>query len=155
MNLPTSKLSDSILAAPDNIYSMAEAAKKLHISRQSLQGLIQRHLIYAANGRRKLFSDDDLAQLWQAMRMHSVHRAEADPKASPSDETLYARVRAFTSKGRDKAAVGSCRTRRIRRSRPSTSCPVPHGWREVEWARSPPSGCHSAPLGSAALPGKI
>lgn len=83
---------------PESIYSMVEAAKKLRISRQSLQALVQQHPFYAANGRRKLFSDDDLAQLWQAMRAHPTRRAAPSSMASPSEETLYARVHAMTSK---------------------------------------------------------
>jgi hypothetical protein len=54
---------------PPKIYTMKEAATALRISRRSLQDLIREYPHYALNGSRKLFSDADLAALWEAMRL--------------------------------------------------------------------------------------
>lgn len=48
--------------------TMDEAATWLRMSRRALQDLVQRHPFYYANGRRKLFSEEHIAQLYLALR---------------------------------------------------------------------------------------
>ena len=55
--------------SPGQIFTMAEAANRLHISRRSLQDLIKTHPHYASNGARKLFSEVHVALLWDAMQL--------------------------------------------------------------------------------------
>jgi hypothetical protein len=50
------------------IYCVAEVAARLGIGRRKLQDLLADHPHYALNGNRKLFSEDDILSLWDAMR---------------------------------------------------------------------------------------
>lgn len=49
-------------------YTMEEAAQRLRIGRRNLQELVKDHPYYYSNGARKLFTEDDIAALIQAMR---------------------------------------------------------------------------------------
>ena len=51
-----------------SIYTMQEAAERLRICRRNLQELIKRYPFYFPNGRRKLFTENDLAALIAALR---------------------------------------------------------------------------------------
>jgi hypothetical protein len=47
---------------------MDETAEMLRISRRALQDLVKLHPHYYSNGRRKLFTESDIAALREAMR---------------------------------------------------------------------------------------
>lgn len=89
------------------ILTMNEAAERLRISRRSLQDLIKKHPHYAANGRKKLFSESDLTALWEAMRCHSsslgAETRGTGTFAVPSEARLYSRARELTAKKRRKS----------------------------------------------------
>lgn len=52
-------------------YTMDEAAAELRICRRMLQDLVARHPHYHANGRRKLFTETEIAALRTAMRQEA------------------------------------------------------------------------------------
>lgn len=56
------------------VYSLNEAAEKLHMSRRALQDTIRRLPYYAKNGRVYLFSEDDITKIWEGMREESNER---------------------------------------------------------------------------------
>lgn len=74
------------------IYSVVQAAARLGVSRRKLQDLITAHPHYALNGNRKLFSEDDILKLWDAMRrpVREKHlfffQHEPTPFAAPTDD---------------------------------------------------------------------
>lgn len=51
-----------------SIYTMQEAAERPRICRRNLQELTKRYPFYFSNGRRKLFTENDLAALIAALR---------------------------------------------------------------------------------------
>ena len=51
-----------------NMMTMEEAAETLRISRRALQEIIKRHPFYVPNGRRKLFTEADLAAIVAGLR---------------------------------------------------------------------------------------
>lgn len=55
-------------ALTEAIYTMEEAAARLRISRRTLQELIKDHRFYFSTGRRKLFTEGDIANLIEALR---------------------------------------------------------------------------------------
>jgi excisionase family DNA binding protein len=75
------------------IYTMNEAAARMRISRRALQELIKRHPFYFPNGRRKLFTEDDLANLVAALREDGGARRRANSFAHTPE------VRAESFKG--------------------------------------------------------
>ena len=64
--------------------TMEECAKRLHISRRTLQELVKRHPYYMEAGRRKLFAKIDFERLQEALRcrsgyLHQVQEREIEP----------------------------------------------------------------------------
>lgn len=78
------------------ILTMDEAAERLRISRRSLQELVKDHPHYAANGRKKLFSEGYIAALWEAMRCRSSSSNAQDRTTGTSgvqsEDKLYSRA---------------------------------------------------------------
>ena len=56
------------------IYTMKEAAARIRISRRALQDVIKRYPFYFPNGRRKLFTEADLANIVTALREEIASR---------------------------------------------------------------------------------
>lgn len=87
-----------------HILTMDEAAERLRISRRSLQELVKSHPHYAANGRKKLFSEGDIAALWEAMRCRSNLSDARDQTIGMSgvlsEAKLYSRARELIGKRR-------------------------------------------------------
>ena len=67
-------MTDKAAAPLGRVYSLNEAAAKLHMSRRALQDIIKRLPFYAKNGRVYLFSDDDIGKIWDGMRGESNER---------------------------------------------------------------------------------
>lgn len=76
------------------IYSMQEATVALRCSRRFLQDLIKKYPFYASKGGRKMFSEDDIRDLWKAMRCPSPSQSEASTtiSAAPSGASPYMRA---------------------------------------------------------------
>lgn len=68
--------------ALEKSYTMEEAAAELRICRRMLQDLIGRHPHYHANGRRKLFTETELASLRHAMA-REAHGGDLPPVPVP------------------------------------------------------------------------
>jgi hypothetical protein len=106
------------LPANDNeplgrIYSFEEAAEKLHVGKRSMQGIVQRHPHYAKNGRVYLFSENDIRLIWEGMHCHSSLQSAKAPNSgisvAPSENNLYSRARALTTKKPQKPYASSVR----------------------------------------------
>lgn len=52
------------------ILTMDEAAERLRISRRALQEILKDHPFYFQNGRRKLFTEGDIASIIEALRVN-------------------------------------------------------------------------------------
>ena len=93
------------------ILTMDEAAERLRISRRSLQDLVKDHPHYAANGRKKLFSEGDIAALWEAMRCRSNSSGAKDRTTGTSEvlseEKLYSRARELIGKKRRRRSASA------------------------------------------------
>ncbi|SDP47151.1 hypothetical protein SAMN05428967_2268 [Phyllobacterium sp. YR620] len=58
------------MTAPlSQIYTLAEAEEKLRMKPNALGRLARRHGLCSANGRNLLFSEQDLVDLWEIMRV--------------------------------------------------------------------------------------
>lgn len=78
------------------IYTLAEAAERMRTSRNAVARLARRTGHCAAVGRALLFSEDDLAALWEAMRVPTRPHP-----SNPSDRNIEQRAAAFlAAKGR-------------------------------------------------------
>jgi hypothetical protein len=73
------------------IYSFAEAAKTLGISRKKLDDLVRVFPLYTPNGNRKLFSEDDIKALWQVRRIGAPQGecGAATPRPMPGQKPRY------------------------------------------------------------------
>ena len=69
------------------VFSMDEAAERLHISRRQLQEIVKRHPHYVPNGQRKLFTEADLAAILAGLR------EEREPCPSASNRPARANRR--------------------------------------------------------------
>lgn len=70
------------------IYTKQEAAARLHMSLRNFHNLIAKYPFYAQNGRRKLFSDADINNLWEAMRCQSSSSSAAASSISAAPSTV-------------------------------------------------------------------
>lgn len=52
---------------PEKLYTLVEAAEYFRVSRRTFQNHIKRHPFYRSIGRKKLFSDSDLARLYDSL----------------------------------------------------------------------------------------
>jgi hypothetical protein len=105
--------------------TMDEAAAWLRISRRVLQDLVQRHPIYYANGRRKLFSEAHLIALRSAMEQEaqecpskSTRRGKAGRRTiqyvePTSGSTLTELQALLNSRKRDRSARESRQTSNV------------------------------------------
>ena len=91
-------------AAPGKLFTIIEAAAKLRISRRNLQDLLHRAPHYALNGNRKLFSEEHIAKLFDAMcqPVRDAHPFFAFTASRPKPPTdagdPYAGLRRLTAK---------------------------------------------------------
>ena len=58
--------------------SMGEAAKRLGISRRTLQEMVKENPFYIANGQRKLFTGEDIRALIAVMRRAAAENREKE-----------------------------------------------------------------------------
>jgi hypothetical protein len=70
----------------ERAFTMAEAAGVLRISRRSLQDLVKLHPHYYSNGKRKLFTESDIAALRDAMRAPQSFSARKPAKGQMWEE---------------------------------------------------------------------
>src|SRR5665213_1920105 len=74
------------------IFTMNEAAARLRVCRRVLQEVVKKNPFYFSNGRRKLFTETDLADLVSAMRedkpcpSNSFRPANSRRHSGPSEE---------------------------------------------------------------------
>ena len=82
------------------VFSLREAAAELRISVKKLNELAREFPFFTTNGNRKLFSEDDIKQLWNAKRS-SGPATQSDYGAAlpktPSKAALYKRALVLTS----------------------------------------------------------
>ena len=64
---------DNVLGVPPGIYTMEEAAAFMKVSRRKMQDLVKTYPFYALNGNRKLFSQAQIEQLYEAMTCRKDH----------------------------------------------------------------------------------
>src|SRR6516165_4034547 len=82
-----------------SLHTMDEVARKLRISRRFLQDIIKDHPYYKAFGRKKLFTDEDVSRIIEAMscRGISARRARVARRTGTSgastSESLLTEVR--------------------------------------------------------------
>lgn len=95
-----------------DLLTMDEAATKLRISRRWLQDFIQDHPYYRTAGRKKLFTDEDITRLIEAMPCpgNSSRRVKARPRSGTSvaniSASLLTEVRALARSERPKRSSG-------------------------------------------------
>lgn len=83
------------------VYTMEEAAKRLRISRRTLQEIVKIHPFYFSTGQRKLFTEDDLLALVAAMRPQPAARlADRGSAKDQSSGELWERARQLLSRPR-------------------------------------------------------
>ena len=81
------------------LYTMDEAAKKLRISRRFLQDIIKDHPYYKAFGSKKLFTDEDVSRIIEAMSRRGISARRArvarrtDTSGASISESLLTAVR--------------------------------------------------------------
>lgn len=80
------------------IFTMNEAASRLRISRRSLQDVVRVYPYYFLNGRRKLFTEGDLAKIVEGLRPPTSISTKAakkrikSPTPSQAEEHLRTRL---------------------------------------------------------------
>jgi hypothetical protein len=82
------------------IYTMKEAAARMRICRRVLQEMIKQYPFYFSNGRRKLFTEGDVANLVAALREDGARRhaksfahiagVRAEPLKGHTSESMWA-----------------------------------------------------------------
>src|SRR4051812_40893345 len=93
------------------VYTLAEAAAHLRVSKRAFQDLIKLHPHYAKNGRVYLFSSNDITKIWDGMRCHSSSSGatvrNAGTFAAPLEANTVSRLRELTTRQRRKPSAFS------------------------------------------------
>ena len=87
---------------PPKLYTLAETAAIFRVSKRVFAQFIADKPFYRTIGRAKLFTDQDIAQLYEAMECPSKSTSAPAPHAAHSEASQYARVAALMSKARRK-----------------------------------------------------
>lgn len=80
---------------PPKFYTLAEAAAIFRVSKRVFAQFIADKPFYRTIGRAKLFTDQDIAQLYEAMGSPSKSISAPAPRAPRSEASEYARVAAL------------------------------------------------------------
>ncbi len=86
---------------PPKFYTLAETAAIFRVSKRVFAAFIADKPYYRTIGRAKLFTDQDIAQLYEAMKSPSkstgVPASQTDPSVGCSQASVAARVEALMS----------------------------------------------------------
>lgn len=100
------------VTAPLQFYTLDEVAARFRVSRRTMQGFIREHPCYRLIGRRKLFTEADIAQLAEALAYPSNSSAgtgaRSGTSAVPSQASLWTKAQSLLRETKPK------RTRRGR-----------------------------------------
>jgi hypothetical protein len=87
---------------PPTIYTLAEAAERLRMSRHGLAKVARRTGRCSQAGRALLFSEDDLAAIWQAMRVQPAEKGQEGPSLAAASIRLEEQARALLARPKRK-----------------------------------------------------
>jgi hypothetical protein len=83
---------------PSELFTLEEVAARFRVSRRTLQDFVRIHPYYRRLGRRKLFTEADIARLYEALPCSNSSvdvEATSGTSAVPSVDALHMRVRAL------------------------------------------------------------
>jgi hypothetical protein len=83
---------------PPKLYTLAETAAIFRVSKRVFAQFIADKPFYRTIGRAKLFTDQDISQLYEAMKGPSKSTSVPAPGADRSEASSYARVAALLQK---------------------------------------------------------
>jgi hypothetical protein len=94
---------------PLKFYTLAETAAIFRVSKRVFAEFIADKPFYRTIGRAKLFTDQDIAQLYEAMESPSKSASATTSRPTRSEASEYARVAALMSKALRKKSKPSRR----------------------------------------------
>lgn len=106
-------------------YTMDEAAAELRICRRKLQDLVARHPHYHTNGRRKLFTESEIAALRAAMRLEEGIDPPPLPPKPYSPRPEEGQIYFLLAPASNRVKIGFAVDPRRRLKAIMTGCPEP------------------------------
>lgn len=110
-NLPRypDKNESPILPESRKLYTLDETAERFRVSRRTMQDFVRRFPFYRTLGRRKLFTEEDIASLYEALPCPSSSRegteAQTGTSVGPSAASLSTRLQALLTAKRPRRSV--------------------------------------------------
>ena len=96
---------------PD-FFTLEEVASRFRVSRRTLQDFIRLHPYYRRLGRRKLFTEDDIARLYEALPCPSSSTESEARPISTSEAPSQAKLWSESTRVADRATAEAIRARR-------------------------------------------